>query len=261
RAERLRVACEAPGENFDPVRHYWFPYAFWRHDLKPDHEPAFDPGDRLQMAVFLSRIVHPTSVGLSHAAVLRTFPDGRTEIRPLQAGFTASNAFVVDPAIDWLLPEDLTALRNLYAGFEAATVSERLRVCIWNIEMAFRSYYVEARWPLLTTALEALVRVRDERLPKGRHAGSTKVFVDRLLAIGQKVPALALPEQELRSMYEHRSGFVHGTSFGQLDPAVRALFASQEALARGIVRAALENPAFAGIFSTDASLSAALPLR
>src|SRR2546426_5042689 len=60
-AERIRGASEPPGENFHPRRQHFFPYAFYSPSA--DMEFAFDTGRRLQTAVALSRLVHPTAAG------------------------------------------------------------------------------------------------------------------------------------------------------------------------------------------------------
>jgi len=113
----------------------------------------------------------------------------------------------------------------------------------------------------LTTSLEALVRIKDEKPPSGRFAGSTKVFVDRLFAIGQLDATLAVPEAELREIYARRSLLAHGLAFGGLDDASKALYRVQERLVRGIIRKALLDPAFQRIFLSDADLAKQLPLR
>lgn len=88
---------------------------------------------------------------------------------------------------------------------QANPPSARLAAALWHFEAVSRNHFIDLRWPLLTTCLESLVKTRDERLSKNRYIGSTKVFVDRLLAIGDLDPALAVPEPNPRAMYEERS--------------------------------------------------------
>jgi len=132
---------------------------------------------------------------------------------------------------------------------------------LWHHEAVSRHYFIDLRWPLLTTSLEALVRIRDERLSSGRFAGSKKVFVDRLLAIGALDPGLAVPEADLEAICEQRSLLTHGLTFGSLDETRKVLYQTQERLTRGLIRKALLEPAFRVIFASDSTLAVNLPLR
>jgi hypothetical protein len=113
----------------------------------------------------------------------------------------------------------------------------------------------------LATCLEALVRIRNERLSSGRFAGSTQVFVDRLLAIGAGDPQLLVSEADLRAFYEQRSLLAHGLTFGGLGAAEKTLYRTHERVARGIIRKAILDSTFRATFSSDAKLAANLPLR
>jgi hypothetical protein len=132
---------------------------------------------------------------------------------------------------------------------------------LFHHEAVARHYYIDLRWPLLTTCLEALVRIKDEKQPSGRWAGSTKVFVDRLLAIGKLDATLAIGEAELGEMYDRRSLLSHGLAYGDLDEHDRDLYVSQERLARGILRKVLLEADFRDIFASDENIANRLPLR
>jgi hypothetical protein len=72
-------ATEPPGRNYHPFRQYTGGYAFIRCDAPapgPD-QGDFDPDLRLRTAIALSRLVHPTAVGLGHAVRIRTYGEPR----------------------------------------------------------------------------------------------------------------------------------------------------------------------------------------
>src|SRR5262249_11495683 len=145
---------------------------------------------------------------------------GVREIIPFVRGTTTLNpyAFVMNPEDDWLIPEDLPTLASLLDGLEAGALSRRVESALWYHEAAARHYYVDLRWPLLTTCLETLVKIKDEKPSSGQRAGSTKVFVDRLLAIAELLDrAESIGEAELVEMYARRSWLAHGLAYGRLD--------------------------------------------
>ncbi len=259
----LLDASDRRGENWRPHRQFHCSYAFYRTNAPagPGHELHFDPDDALYWCIALSRIVHPTAVGFEHALRIRRWGTRAREIIPAYMENINTCAFVMDPSENWLIPSDIANLRMLIEAVQANPPQDRLASALWYHEAVSRHYFIDLRWPLLTTCLESLLRIKDERLPNNRHAGSTKVFVDRLHAIGNLEPALAVPESELRLMYEERSLLTHGLSFGALDEPRQELYRAQERLARGIIRKALLEPQFRALFASDATLAAGLPLR
>jgi hypothetical protein len=256
-------ACDPAGENFKPVRLYGCSYAFYRENAPVGDGYNFDAADALYACISLSRMVHPTAVGFETAARIRQWPDGARQIVPAVRPYLNPYAYVVAPNDNWLVPDDLSLLHDLLDAFHSGPLPPRVAAALWHHEALARQYFIDLRWPLLTTCLEALVRIKDERLPSGQFAGSTKVFVDRLLAIGGLDPSLAAREAELRDMYEQRSLLAHGLAlaFGALDAARKTLYRTQERLVLGIIRKALLDSTFRNIFASDASVAARLPLR
>jgi hypothetical protein len=171
-----------------------------------------------------------------------------------------AHAFVTDPNENWLIPGDLPAIRDLLQAVAATCPTGRLATAMWHHEAVARHYFMDLRWPLLATCLEAIVRIRDERF-SGRFAGSTQVFVDRLLAIGAADPQLRVAEADLGAFYQQRSLLAHGLTFGGLGAADKILYRTHERLARGIIRKAILDSVFRATFSSDANLAANLPLR
>lgn len=261
--ERILNACDPAGENFKPVRQFGCSYAFYRSNAPTGngHLFHFDTDSLLFHCVALSRIVHPTAVGFTNAARILNCPNGAPQIIPASYSTLNPAAFVIAPNENWLIPADLPELRNLLRALHADRLPNRLEAALWHHEAAARHSFVDLRWPLLTTSLEALIRIKDEKLPSGRFAGSTKVFVDRLLAIGELDSTLAASEGELREIYTLRSLLAHGLAFGSLDDTRKALYRVQEHLVRGIIRKALLDSTFRSIFMSDANIAKHLPLR
>lgn len=261
--ERILDACEPAGENFKPVRQFGCSYAFYRSNAPAEDGQLFrfDPDSLLYHCVALSRIVHPTAVGFTSAARILDWPGGNPQIIPASHSTLNPAAFVIAPNENWLIPDDLPELRALLHALHAASLPKRIEAALWHHEAAARNSFIDLRWPLLTTCLEALVRIKDERLPSGQFAGSTRVFVDRLAAIGSLDSTLAVPESELREIYAQRSLLAHGLAYGSLDEASKALYRVQERLVRGIIRKALLDSTFRSIFLSDANIAKHLPLK
>jgi hypothetical protein len=258
--EWILDATEPPGRNYRAHRAYGGGYAFIR---SPAPEPApgehdFDTDLRLRTAITLSRLVHPTSIGLTHAVRIRTKGEPREnwEIGPR----VGEPAFVLDLNDNWLIPADIPLLAELIRAWNPNTAPKRLKAAIWYFEMAARAYYVDLRWPLLVTALESLVKIKDERRANGRPLGSTSAFVGRLTRIGETDPSLCLPADDLREIYEKRSDLVHALGLVDLHDATQSLYRKLETLTRAFLRKMILDPQFAAHFASDTALADAFPL-
>ncbi len=254
-------ATEAPGRNYSPFRQYTGAYAFIRTNPPPpkSDEGDFDPDTRLQNAIALSRLVHPTSVCLDHSVRIRTWgkPRDQWQLVPHTEAGTGEHAFVLDVNENWLIPADIPAVAGLINAWNPTTIPKRVGVALWHHDMAARNYYSDIRWPLLVTGLESLVRIKNERDKKGAPIGSTRAFVSRLAAIGRLDASLSVSEPDLRTMYEKRSDLVHALALVAMDEPTKALYRKLEGLVRGILRKAILNPGFAALFATDQSVSTA----
>jgi hypothetical protein len=257
-------ASEPAGRNYHPHRIYTGGYAFIRSNApapKPD-EGDFDPDMRLRTAVALSRLVHPTSIGLGHSVRIKTLGETREkwQIVPHTEPGVGENAFVLDVSDNWLVPTDVPALTGLVRAWDPTTIPKRIGAALWYHEMAARSYFSDIRWPLLVTALESLVRIKNEQDNKGRSVGSTRAFVTRLGQLGRYDPTLSVSEPELIEIYEKRSDLVHALALVAMDEPTKALYRKSERLLRGILRKAIVDAGFANLFVTDKTVSAAFPV-
>ena len=62
---------------------------------------------------------------------------------------------------DWLSVEDGEGLRKLMPWL-SKKMHERVHRAYWNHEYAMRSYYLDARWPLVVSGLEALISIGED---------------------------------------------------------------------------------------------------
>jgi hypothetical protein len=264
-ANGIMDACEPRGENFEPRRQYGAPYGLVRVSVPdvPGHTLHFDHDSRLLTCVALSRLVHPTSIGFAYSARIIERNDGSRQVVPHTPHDLNARAFVIDPDQDWLVPADVPEIRQLLQAYVGSARPQRVSSALWHFEIAARTYYFDIRWPLHVTGLEALVHVAGERDPKNqrRYAGSTQVFVNRLLAIGRSKPNLAVAEDVLRDIYDRRSTLAHGQSFGQLDSSTKQLIRTTEQLLRGVLKECLLDAQFASTFANDGAVQSTYPLN
>lgn len=263
-ATAILDACGQIGENFKPIRQYGAPYGFVRVSAPYTQQEGlqFDHDGRLLSCVALSRLVHPTSLGFQYSARIRQWKNGHRQIVPHTPHDVNAYAFVTDIDRNWLIPDDAPVLSQLFTAYFSSKPPQRVLAALWNHETVARNHYIDVRWPLLVTGLEALVHLAGERDLRNpvKYAGSTRVFVQRLVAIGKHQPALAVPEDVLRDIYDRRSTLAHGQSFGALDPATKILYRATEDLLRGILRIAILNSTFASTFASDAAVQSNYPL-
>ena len=266
-SEAIIVACNPRHDGYHLPTPPQAAYALWRRH--PDSEappgPAFDADNKLTTCVLLSRLVHPTSIGFQYAARVRIWDGRDRQITALRDRSINPNAFVIDERSNWLVPNDIAALSYLFDNFYRHTRPNRINSALWYSEYAARTYYTDLRWPLIVTGLEALVKIYGERVSgtKGgsRKVGSTECFVDRLSQLGWIDHRLALPVNDLTEIYDTRSVLTHGQPLGALDERKRDLYTAAELLLRGIAFRAIVDTTFRGIFASDASIQAHLPIK
>jgi len=231
-------------------------YAFTRPDAPREHPRAFDPDQRLQMCVALSRLVRPTSLSLQYAVrLIGRLGAERHEVIPGPVRGFGAEAWTMAPEHDWLSPEDFGRLRELMSLFDANSFDARSRVAraFWYHEYAARTYMVDVRWPLVATALETLLGTNKDP--------TSQRFIQR---VPQLATLLGLPELSntgARRMRGMRSALVHGQKHGGLGEDDFALYRIMEGLLREALRRAVVDLDFRGLFADDASVSAAFPLK
>ncbi|MDQ3604980.1 MAG: hypothetical protein M3418_02140 [Gemmatimonadota bacterium] len=170
---------------------------------------------------------------------------------------------MIDEDTDYLTEAHVAPLRDLIALYDPALLPKRVKSAFFYLEYVAWTYYIDMRWPMLVTAAEALVHVSNEMDPRDsrRYAGSTRVFIDRMMGIQDVLGPLGFTEPELRAIYQERSGLAHGQDFSGIGPDERRRYRMLEEGMRAIFRSAIEDAPFRALFDTDAALQQAFPLR
>jgi hypothetical protein len=238
----VKSACAFRGHNWRIVMHTLpTPYAFVR-DL-PDGD-RWDADQQLQVAIALSRLCNPTSIGLEFAA--RVYAPGirhPTEylVEPSLIAGHGNQAFIPDSAgRNWLTTEDVVDLPAMIAAF--ATVPERVRRAAWFHEYASRIEHVPVRFALTVTGIEALVHVERWR--------STRQFVSGACGLAKDV-GLPFTDADATSAYDQRSRYAHGAT---VHAAAPALLISVEAVLRAALKRTLLDPEYGAVFAEDARI-------
>lgn len=263
-ARAVLDACSSAGSNFSPTRQYGAPYGFVRASAPAPRgrELHFDNDNRLFACVAMSRLVQPTSAGYQYSARIREWKNGYRQIIPYRPHHLNPYAYVNDVRQDWLIPSDVPEIAAVVNAYYTQKPPRRVLNALWHLETVFRNYYIEVRWPLVVTGLESLIHIAGERDSRNasRYAGSTRVFVQRLIGIGKARPSIAVSEAALREIYDRRSTLAHGLTFGTMNEPDKGLYKLAEDLLRNILRNALLDRSFADTFASDSAVQAAYPL-
>lgn len=235
-------ACQPKGMNWvEPTRNFPIEYGIYRCQASSERRWIWDPDQRLQTCLMLSRLVRPTSIGVRYAARLIYDPENSLiEIAPANISGTGTKAWVVDESRNWLRDSDIPPLRTLLQCFDSAVLSSRVSRAFWHFEHGCRNAWIDARWPIMTIALEALVHTDRYH--------STRQFVERISALAERIDGLDVSEDELSEIYNRRSELAHGQGLGLLDNETRALYLRMEEVLRRILETIVLDPDVAAIF-------------
>lgn len=160
---RLGDLSEEIIKHCDPFAHQEvFPtyndcYSFIR-EYPPSSDKSqyqFDEDNQLITCIQLSRLIHPTSIGLNYA-VRHSARDGKNQIFPLNPTF-GKVAFLVqfnnNPQYrDWLSLDNLKQLSELMKNFDIAKLPQRVRKALFYYEYAAWTHYIDMKWTLISTA-------------------------------------------------------------------------------------------------------------
>jgi hypothetical protein len=186
-----------------PVRQFAQLYSFVR-ELPYGDMYRFDNENLLTSAVAVSRLIHPTSTGLTYAARIAYEPDGVKQIFPAQVSGISKDVFLSpNRTRNWLIKAEAKILGELVPTI-SAFLPPRLHNALWHHEYALRTYYLDHRWTLVCTGLEALVHT--DRLQ------NTSQFTRRIPKLASEL-GVSISEAEAREAYDLRSRLSHGVSF------------------------------------------------
>jgi len=160
---------------------------------------------------------------------------------------------------DWLSLEDAEHLRRLMPWLSKdKRMHDRVQRAYWNHEYAMRSCYLDARWILVVSGLEALISIGEKNL--------SWQFRDRVRQLAAEFQ-IGFTDDDLRASYKLRSKLVHAESFlfglETILPKSQHndLYQKLEALLRMTLRRCLLEENFGSFFSDDAAVEARWPLN
>ena len=245
---KIKGACAFRGHNWE-IHMDTLPtlYAFIRETNDTDR---CDEGEQLQVAVAISRLCNPTSIALEFAA--RVYAPGvrhQTDyvVQPALIAGHGNQAFMPDPnGRNWLTRDDVGGLPALIAAFGGAP--DRIRRAAWFHEYAARTEHVPVRLTLVATGIEALVHLETVR--------STRQFVVGATGLASDC-GLTFTATQASDAYDQRSRCAHGATVLAAPPPV---LIELEAVLRAALRRALLDPAYAGVFLSDANIRTRFPL-
>lgn len=239
-----------------PWRQFAQLYAFVRELGEQAEIYRWDDDNRLSSVIALSRLVHPTSTGFQYAARVGFEADGIKRVYPARIVGISKEAFLSQSRKrDWLTKTDANVLRDLVPSL-TKKLPKRVHNALWHHEYAIRTYYVDHRWTLVCTGLEALVHT-------DRH-GSTAQFKRRVPRLAVEL-GINISETEAETAYDARSRLAHGASFlGGPDgptPEQLNLYDRLEDTLRLAVLRGLRDDSFASVLQDDAQIRSRWPIR
>ena len=242
----------------EPVDPFNALYAFIRGDNTDESGLTWDKGEYIQTAIVLSRLAHPTSIGFEDSARLFLSADGKDVHEGVPGpikGFGA-HAFVTDQPSNWrnwLTKDDAVLTRRLMGAFYDSTAVRPPRVtrALWFHEYTARTHYLNLRWVLMVTGLEALINV-DEK-------GSRQQFRTRTVGLASRC-GISWTDEDAKVAYGLRSKLAHGQHVSSSKAEHHALYVRMETVLRAALREALLNADFGSIFADDNQIKAEWPL-
>jgi hypothetical protein len=246
-AKRIQVACEPPHyntNNFVQDRHL---YAFLRRAF--DSEASrYEGMVELQMLIALSRLVHPTTVGDRYCALIFDFGHEDSVIQAIQFRGISPDVTLTTQR-DWLSVGDGEELRKLMPWLsKTKRMHDRVRRAYWYHEYAMRSAYLDMRWPLVVSGLEALIST-------GEH-NNKRQFCTGVQKLANHFN-VGLTAGDLSKAYKLRSKLVHAESFlynlGSVLPQNdhNPLYEKLEGVLRTTIKQCLVDATFGSFFCDD----------
>jgi hypothetical protein len=227
-------------------------YTFVRE--RDAEDGTWDRDGSLRLVIALSRLIHPTSVGLEQSAVLTgriTDDPARITVIPGPISGPAAAAYITDAdQRNWLTERDATELRELLARYQARPLPPRVRRALWFHEFAACTLDGAVRWALFVTGIEALINVAFDKI--------AKQFTVRSVAVAADCGVPFSKRQATRT-YSMRSRVDHGSATSLPDDELHLLVATEHVL-RAAIRRAILDPPFAALFQDDATIERRWPV-
>jgi hypothetical protein len=250
-ATQVQRACEPPNYNIDGYEKDRHLYALVRR--VPEIETSRNEGmDELFAVSALSRLIHPTSIG--HRYCAKVFWFGRTDspIQAVQYRGISPDVFLSSGHRDWLSLEDAEKLRSLMPWVaKNKRMHRRIHRAYWNHEYAMRSYYLDMRWILVVSGLEALITIDEHGLAKQFRDGVQQLAREFQIDFTETNLSHAW---KLRSKLVHAEGFLHGLETILPNSQQTELYQRLEDLLRLTLRRSLLDEAFGNLFRDNDTL-------
>jgi hypothetical protein len=255
-AKHIQRACDPPNYNIDSVEQDRHLYAFVRR-VADNEKYQYEGLDELFALIALSRLIHPTSVGSRYCAKVFHFGMEKSPIQAIQYKGVSPDAFLSNKHLDWLSVDDAEDLRQILPWLSKdKSMHTRIHRAYWNHEYAMRSLYLDMRWILVVSGLEALITVGEKN--------SSWQFRDRVRQLAGEFQ-IDLTDTDLHNAWRLRSKLVHAESFldglGTILPKNQHsdLYQKLESLLRTTLRRCLLDEKFADNFRDDAGVEARWP--
>jgi hypothetical protein len=258
--ERLLLAAEPRGEDWQPVRQFHVVHAYVRPVWSsgqplPDQLYKWDHEARLYPCVQLSRLVRDNATA-TEFAVRRLVHAAASEVLVPFSGFESHVAYRLHPQDrGWLDIEEAGELANLLDCYWAEPqLPRRVGQALRRVDLVTRERYLEDALPIVVGGIEALLKVGRRELGKQFARRGSRLATEF---------GIHLEEARLVEVWEDRSALVHGVAVDlskpqDLDQFGQAFVDLQETLRRA-TRKAIEDPEFASLFSDDASIEGRWP--
>ena len=261
-AVHIQEACEPANHRHD--NHVWdrHLYGFVRREPEDERLQRRQPGIVVRdegifplfTVIALSRLIRPTTTGNRYCAKIYPQPVSDPPIQALLVSGANPDVTIGDGSQDWLSPDDGVELRQLMPWVSInKTMHQRVHRAFWNHEEAMRTYYLDMRWNLVVSGLEALINVEQDYV--------RRQFVSRVRQLAIEC-GVNLSETELHSAYTVRSSLAHAQSFlfglhTVLPPDKhRPLYDKLETLLRMTVKRCLLDTTFGDTFSDGTAVKA-----
>jgi len=229
-------------------------YAFIRRTTAPS--ALFDSDGTLAIALALSRLVHPTSIGLEESARVVTTGSGLTfennlSVSPGLNQGPASMAWVIDESQrDWLTASDGLELTGLVDRYFAEPLTGSLLRALWHHEFAARNSDMAIRWAIVVTGLESLINTGEPRV--------ARQFTERVTALAEGC-GLTISPSDVADAYRQRSKVVHGHVVGY-DAAKKQLYREVEEILGAAISKALLDHDWRSVFDNKATVKTRWPV-
>jgi hypothetical protein len=252
-ANQIMDACE-PQAVAGFVRQFGQLYSFIRKNAPSSPPLEWDSDERLQICMGLSRIVHPTTISFRYSARIRYKASKLLDITPGPVSGFGAQAFISSEKYrNWLTESEGNELAGLVGGFFSAALPARIRQALWYLEYAFRTHFIDVRWPLICMGLESLIHTDKYK--------STKQFSLRVSKLVGLLGMESLAEDKAEEAYVTRSLLVHGQKIGNLEEYQFGLYQRLEDILREAIKKSILDKSFAEIFASDDRIREMWPLE